>query len=132
MPVLTPDTRLHASRQRQGLTKRSQFLLVQRRGRAYAGPFLALRALPNHLEVSRFGFSVGKGVGKAVVRNRTKRRLREIARQALVKPGWDLVLAARPAAATADFAALRSSAESLLRKAGLLQASSEEQPSGGG
>jgi ribonuclease P protein component len=61
-------------------------------------------------------------VGGAVVRNKVKRRLREILRHLSVKPGWDVVFIARPEAATADFASLRKAAESLLSRAHLLEA----------
>jgi ribonuclease P protein component len=107
-------------RSRQRLTKRSQFLFVLRRGQSWATPLVTLRAVPNSLPDSRFGFSVGRTVGGAVVRNRIKRRLREIARKAPVQTGWDLVVTARPAAARADFHALRASLEGVLRTAALL------------
>ncbi len=62
---------------------------------------LVLKAAPNGLEGNRYGFSVGRRVGIAVVRNRVKRRLREVARLARVKAGWDMVFIARGAAASA-------------------------------
>lgn len=69
---------------------------------------------------TRVGFSVGKRVGGAVVRNRVKRRLREIARRRVlprVAPGWDLVIIAWPPAATANSAALADELERLLGRA---------------
>jgi ribonuclease P protein component len=74
------------------------------------------------------GITVSRRVGSAVVRNRVKRRLREIMRQEhprLVE-GWDLVIVVRPAAAAADFAALSAAALSLLRRAGLIAAFSRQ------
>jgi ribonuclease P protein component len=59
----------------------------------------------------------GKRVGNAVVRNRVRRRLREIGRQLPIRPGLDLILGARPAAATATFADLTAAVRDLLRRA---------------
>jgi ribonuclease P protein component len=57
---------------------------------------------------TRIGFSVSRRVGGAVVRNRVKRRLREIVRKRLshVAPGWDIVITARASAAEAEYGAL--------------------------
>jgi ribonuclease P protein component len=71
----------------------------------------------------RAGFSVSKRVGKATVRNHVKRLLRESLRANLgqIKPGYDLILTARPVAATAKFGEIRLTIEELLRRAALLQ-----------
>ena len=79
-----------------------------------------LRALRRDSGKSRFGFAVGKRVGNAVVRNRTKRRLREILRHLPVDQGWDILVSARPGAATADYRALRRVIITLLQRGGLL------------
>lgn len=81
---------------------------------------MVLRAAPSGLPFTRCGFSVGKKVGKAVVRNRVKRRLREIARLSSIKPGWDIVLIARPGAAAASYADLDRATADLLGRARLL------------
>ncbi len=88
---------------------------------------LAVRVMPSDLEQSRFGFAVGKRVGNAVVRNRVKRRLREAVRALSPARGWDVVVIARPAAATADFAGLRGALGALLRRAQV-----SKPPAGGG
>jgi ribonuclease P protein component len=76
--------------------------------------------MPNGLLLSRCGFSVGKNVGKAVVRNRVKRLLREITRLTLIKPGWDFVLIARSNSAVAQFDDLNEVVVSLLSRARIL------------
>ena len=107
-------------RRNQRLTKQSDFTTVYRRGRAFAHPLVALRLLSNQLPYSRYGFAVGKTVGKAVVRNQVKRRLREGVRTLSVESGWDIVMIARARAADADFHALRRATARLLSRAGVL------------
>ena len=101
------------------LTKRAQYLTVYKLGKAWVDNLIIIKALPNELEFSRYGFSVSKGVGKAVVRNRVRRLLKEIARLTSVKPGSDIVFIARPNAATADYHQLKKSMERLLLRAHL-------------
>jgi ribonuclease P protein component len=83
---------------------------------------LVLVALGNNSPYSRFGFLVGKRIGKAVMRNRVKRRMREAMRSRLadVLPGWDVVLIARAPIVGANFSNIRQALDSLLRQAGLM------------
>ena len=104
------------------LTRQEEFARVMRQGRTQSNHLLLLRVAPNQLSTSRFGYAISKQVGTAVVRNLVRRRLREIARRMPVKNGWDLVITARKAAATAGFPALKTSLEGLTRRAGLLEA----------
>jgi len=76
--------------------------------------------MPNGLPLSRCGFSVGKNIGKAVVRNRVKRLLREIIRLTPIKPGWDIVLIARSKSSVAQFTDLKKIVENLLSSARIL------------
>ncbi len=64
---------------------------------------------------------VGRRVGKAVVRNRVRRRLREILRQLPLAPGQDVVVSARPGAASASFWELREEVRGLLQQLGGLE-----------
>ena len=66
----------------------------------------------------RVGFVVSKGVGNAVVRNRTKRRLRAVVASELpgIPQGVDVVVRAQPAAAQAPSAELAESLKPLLHK----------------
>jgi len=107
------------------LRDRRAFDAVFRRGRGYGNELLSLRVLPNGLPYNRFGFVVGRKVGKATVRNKVKRRLREGIRRLALRQGWDVVVVARPAAAGADYHRLLASLTSLLGRAGLVEEGGE-------
>jgi ribonuclease P protein component len=66
---------------------------------------------------SRFGISVKKALGGAVVRNRIKRRVREILRRnrTEIPTGWDIVIHPRSSVARAEFAPLEAELVRLLR-----------------
>ena len=106
---------------RYRITKSADFERVHKDGRCWSTRILVLCKHPNGLPHSRFGFSVSKRIGKAVVRNRVKRRLREAVRSLydLVAPGWDVVLIARAGIATADWAEVVQAITELLRMARL-------------
>jgi ribonuclease P protein component len=101
---------------------------VRREGHSWAHPLLVLCALPNDLEHSRFGFSVSRWVGNAVVRNRAKRLMREATRlrQGDIEEGWDLVFIARNPIREASFKQVDQAVRQLLRRAGLLKMGAEE------
>ena len=108
----------------QRLRRKSDFEALRKRGISRTHPLLVLRAIPNALPYARFGFIVSRRVAAhAVDRNRVRRRLREIARGAPVKSGWDLLFIARRDAATTDFHSLRRAAHELERRAGLASSS---------
>ena len=112
-------------RRSQRLRQRREFAAVYRRGRPYRSDLLVLRALPTGRSLSRFGFTARGALGKAVVRNRLKRRLREAVRSLSVAPGWDLVLNARRGATEADYHRLREVVAHLMARAGVLNESEE-------
>ncbi|MGD1119039.1 MAG: ribonuclease P protein component [Dehalococcoidales bacterium] len=101
------------------------FSLVYEQGKSWAGKEIVVRALANGLEASRFGFAVSRRLGGAVVRNRVKRRLREIIRRKQIKPGWDIIIIARTPAVTAGFMDLSQSVGRLLDRAGLAAGENE-------
>ena len=107
--------------EKERLRKNSQFASVYERGRTWANELVVLKTLPNGLEWNRYGFVVGKRIGKAVMRNRVKRRLRETVRAAPVKTGWDVVLIARSPAAAANYRELGASVAGLLHRARILE-----------
>ena len=105
--------------QRCRLQGRNRFLAIRAQGRRWVHPLLILGGLPNHLDVTRCGFVASGKLGKAVVRNRARRRLREAVRLCYrhISPGWDLVWIARPPILEADFQRVAAAVEELLRQA---------------
>jgi ribonuclease P protein component len=110
----------------QYLTKKEQYQSVYQKGGNWSNKYLVIRVLPNDFDISRFGITVSRKVGKAVVRNRIKRLIREIIRKTPVEPGYDIVFIARVAAAGAVYISLKKSIEELLNRAGLLMGEYEE------
>ena len=104
------------------LTDSNAFGQVFRYGRGVSDALLVLKARRLPGEEIRAGVSVSKKLGKAHVRNRVKRRLREALRSYLpaMKPGAHLVVVAKPGAQDAPYAALHASLGDLLKRAGLL------------
>lgn len=103
------------------LTGNRDFRRVYRAGRSYSNRCVVLYVLPRRTAGRRVGFSVSKKIGGAVVRNRVKRRLREISRvlQHGLQGDCDMVLLARRAAATAEFAVLRRAVIDVWQRAGV-------------
>ncbi len=87
-----------------------------------ANAFLVLYARKNRMPYNRVGITVGKKLGHAVVRNRIRRRLREVYRlhEDSFTPGWDIVVVARSRAISASFSQLTDAYLSLAGKAGIL------------
>ena len=102
------------------LVRRGQFDAVYRAGRRRSSSHFTVFFRPNELPESRFGVSMKKALGGAVVRNRIRRRLREIVRchRREIPAGWDMVIHPKSAAAKAPFAELTADLLRLLESAG--------------
>ena len=89
-----------------------------------ANGYLVLYARKNRLDHNRVGITVSKKLGKAHIRNRVRRRFREVYRlnEETFLPGWDIVIVARSRAIDADFAKLTAAYLQLADKAGILKA----------
>lgn len=92
------------------------------KGKSAVTPTVVLYARKNGQNFNRLGLTVGTKVGKATVRNRVRRRLKESyrLREGTLKTGYDLVVVARSAAADARFDLLDRHLASLLRRLELL------------
>ena len=88
-----------------------------------ANGLMVLYAKKNRLGKNRVGITVSKKLGGAVVRNRVRRRLREVYRlnESRFLPGYDIVVVARSRAVEASFQELCSAYLSLAEKAGILR-----------
>ena len=89
----------------------------------HSNGLLVLYARPNQMGVNRIGITVSKKLGHAVVRNRIRRRLREVYRlhESAFSPGWDIVVVARSRCVEATFDSLQKAYLSLAAKAGILR-----------
>ena len=87
-----------------------------------ANGYLVLYARKNRTGTNRVGITVSKKLGKAHVRNRVRRRLREVYRlnEEKFQPGWDIVVVARSRAVEAKFSKLTESYLALAAKVGIL------------
>ena len=110
---------------KQFLARRQDFTRIYEYGRSWKNRYLVLRILPNNLDYTRYGFSVSRKVGNAVVRNRIKRRLREMMRSKPLSAGWDVVLVARKPACQANYDVLQQALDIILRRAGIMVESHE-------
>jgi ribonuclease P protein component len=110
----------------RALRKKAQFAAVYESGNTSLDKYLVLRSLSNDLEYSRFGYSVNKKLGKAVVRNRVKRLLKEVARSLPVCEGFDIVFIARSNSAHATYAELEHSVRRLLKNVKALKTDNEK------
>ena len=108
---------------RRTLKKNSDFRRLYARGKSAATPYLVLYCRPNRRGENRLGYTVSTKLGHAVVRNRVRRRLREIVRlsEPALKQGWDIVVVARSRCVGAPYRKLEVSFLEACGKLGLIR-----------
>ena len=99
------------------------FRRIYRRGRSAVAGGVVVYCLKNRQGMSRLGVTVSTKLGHAVVRNRVRRRIREVYRlhEDDFCPGWDIVVVARSRAVEAPFDKLTASFLNLSGRAGILK-----------
>ena len=110
-------------KQRYTLKKNSDFRRLYSRGKSAVTPYLVVYCRRNRGGENRLGYTVSTRLGHAVVRNRIRRRLREIVRlnAPALKQGWDLVIVARSRSVGADYRKLEAAYLQACGKLGLLR-----------
>ena len=104
------------------LTRSEDFKRVRRSGKSYAHPLVVLIVQKSDQPRVRVGVAAGRTVGTAVIRNRTKRLLREAMRILIpnIASGLDLILIARPGLISASLEDTRQALLNLLKRAQIL------------
>lgn len=108
---------------RRTLKKNSDFRRLYARGKSAATPYMVLYCRPNRRAENRLGYTVSTKLGHAVVRNRVRRRLREIVRlnEPVLKQGWDIVVVARSRCVGAPYRKIEASFLEACGKLGLIR-----------
>lgn len=104
------------------LSRPQDFAALQERGTIRSHPLLATRVLRTDVGPTRFGLATGRALGPAVTRNKVRRRLREAIRSMgpSVRPGWDVLVIARPAIVEADLRTVTQTLRRLLTRGGVV------------
>ena len=105
------------------LKENYEFRRMYAKGNSGVSPCLVVYCRPNHRAHTRLGITVGAKLGHAVVRNRVRRRLREIYRlnQPRMKQGYDIVLVGRVRAVSASYQELERAFLRVCEKLSLLE-----------
>lgn len=109
--------------ERHTLKKNSDFRRLYSKGKSAVNPYMVVYCRRNACGENRLGYTVSTKLGGAVVRNRVRRRFREIVRlrSPQLKRGWDLVIVARSRAVGAPYAKLDGAFLSACRALGLVK-----------
>ena len=104
-----------------------EFRRIYRKGRSAVSPYFVVYCLKNRAGASRLGVTVSKKLGHAVVRNRVRRRIREIYRlnRDKMRPGWDVIVVGRGRSAAGPYRKMNEAYLDCLRRLSLLQEEGE-------
>ena len=105
------------------LKKNSDFRRLYTKGKCAATPYVVVYCRRSREKVNRLGYTVSTKLGHAVVRNRVRRRLREIYRLHAhhLKTGYDIVVVARSRCVGAEYAKMEKSFLTACDKLGLIK-----------
>ena len=105
------------------LKENYEFRRTYQKGVSAVSPVMVLYCRKNRLGRNRLGLVSSTKLGHAVVRNRCRRRLREVYRleKPQLKTGYDIILAARSRTATAPWPELQIQFRRLCRKVDLMK-----------
>ena len=114
----------------KALKENHLFRRLYRRGQSAANRYLVLYCRPNGSRSNRVGLTVSAKLGHAVVRNRLRRRLREIYRlhESSFRRGYDLVVVARSRSVDADYRQLEKAYLSLARRLQIFEEADNPNP----
>ena len=105
------------------LKQNYEFRRLYQKGASSAGSCMVIYCRKNKLDHNRLGLTASVKLGHAVVRNRARRRLREVYRLHVpqLRTGWDIILVARGRTVTASWKELNDTFLRLCRKLDLLE-----------
>ena len=105
------------------LRTNEDFLKVYRNGKNYWNRNLTIYVKKNNLHISRFGYSITKKIGNSVVRNKLRRRMKEIVRLNFdcIKPGYDVIIIPKRNTVEIDYKELESAILHLFKNSRLLE-----------
>lgn len=107
----------------QTIKKDKDFRRVYSQGNSIATSGLVLYILPNNSQENRYGFSISKKIGKAVTRNKIRRRLKEIIRlkekERMIKSGYDIIFIVRKPLVDCDYWEIKNEVEKLFTSSSL-------------
>lgn len=105
------------------LRSNMEFIRVYTEGKSYGNKNLVLYVRKNDIGITRVGFTVSKKIGKSVVRNKVKRRMREICRLEFhrLKNGYDLVFVPKKNVVDISYKELESSMLHILKISNVLK-----------
>lgn len=104
------------------LRKNSEFKYVYNKGKVYSNDLLVMYIVKNNEDFNKAGFSVSKKVGKSVVRNKVRRRMKECYRlnSTNIEKGYNIVFISRVKAKDAAYRYIEKAMISLFKKSGIL------------